>query len=73
MDACDTLRKMLDMSGMSKYGLSKALGKSPTYIANLLRNDGDIGVENLARMAEIMGCKIKLEADSETFEIAREV
>lgn len=73
MDACDALREMLARSGVSMYALSKALGKSPGYIAAVLRHGGDIGAGNLARMAEVMGFRLVLDGSGGPIEICEEV
>lgn len=69
MSSLDALSEMLKRSGMSKYALSKALGRSTTYISTTMQKGGDIGAENLARMAEVMGFRLVLDGKGEPIEV----
>lgn len=73
MNPCDALREMLDRSGVSMYALSKSLGKSPGYIAAMLKHGGDIGAGNLSRMSEVMGFRLVLDGSGDPIEICEEV
>ena len=69
MAPTEALREMLDRSGTSMYALSKAMGKSETYVQSTLRRGTDIGSTNLATMASHMGFKLTLNGMGEPIEI----
>lgn len=69
MDTIAALEVMLERSGMSKYRLSKELGKHPTYIGSTISKGSEIGAANLARMARIMGFRLVLVGEGPEIEI----
>lgn len=69
MTPTEALREMLDRSGTSMYALSKAMGKSPTYIQSTIRQGSNLGAGNLALMASHMGFKLTLNGMGEPIEI----
>lgn len=69
MTPTEAIQEMLARSGISKYALSKALGKSHAYIDSTLRQGSDIGASKLAEMARIMGFDLVISGDGEPIEI----
>lgn len=69
MTTAEALAAMLERSGMSRYALSKAMGKSANYVANTINAGSDVGSQNLARMAKIMGFRLVLVGDGPEIEI----
>jgi hypothetical protein len=65
MDTCACIRYMMEKAGMSGRQLSVSLGKAPTYVGTTLSRNGSVSVENLAKMAEIMGFKVVVEGHGE--------
>ena len=72
MDAPMALDEMLRRRGMSRYALSKKLGKSPNYAQNIIGRGTDVSSANLARMAHAMGFRLVLVGDGEPIEIGEE-
>lgn len=73
MDAIIALEEMLKRSGMSKYALSKALGKSVNYVVNTTGRNKDISTARLAQMARVMGFRLVLVGDGVEIELGEEV
>lgn len=69
MTPTEALREMLDRSGMSMYGLSKAMGRSKTYVQTTIRRGTNIGSATLAEMARAMGYRLVLDGDGEPIEV----
>ena len=69
MTPTEALREMLDRSGTSMYALSKAMGKSPMYVKNTIKQGSNIGSATLAEMASHMGFKLTLNGMGEPIEI----
>lgn len=69
MDTIAALEAMLERSGMSKYRLSKELGKHPTYIGTTISKGSEISAANLAKMARLMGFRLVLVGDGPEIEI----
>ena len=73
MDTTSAIVAMLERSGMSKYALSKRMGKSANYIANTVSAGADVSAGNLAKMAHIMGYRLCLVGDGDVIEVCEEV
>lgn len=73
MDTIAALEEMLKRSGISKYRLSKEMGKHPTYIGTTIGKHSAISAENLAKMARIMGFRLVLDGVGEPIEICEGV
>lgn len=73
METTAAIEEMLKRSGMSRYALSKAMGKAPTYVQNTISRGGSVTVDNLAKMAHIMGFRVIIDGEGESIEICEEV
>lgn len=69
MNATEAIRAMMDASGMTATELSRAMGKSDSYIRTTLANNTSPRVDNLALMAEIMGFELMLIRNNETIRL----
>ena len=55
MGAGDAIRKMMESSGMTAVDLSRAIGRSDTYVSTTLSKGSSPRVDTLAAMAEARG------------------
>lgn len=69
MDVLDVIKAMMKGSGTSAAALSRALGKSRTYIGTTMFKGSDVGSGNLAKMAELMDYQVKVVGRGEEFEV----
>lgn len=69
MKTMDALLRMLDRAHMSRYALSKSIGKSTGYVQSALNRGGDMGCMTLAEMARHMDYKLLLQGHGEKIEI----
>lgn len=60
MNQVRAIEAMMSEAGMSRYALSKAIGKSDSYVNSLIRRDGDVGASVLATLAHAMGYELLL-------------
>ncbi len=60
MGAGDAIRKMMEVSGMTAVDLSRAIGRSDTYVSTTLSKGSVPRVDTLAAMAEAMGFELVL-------------
>lgn len=72
MQTMDALLRMLDRSHMSRYALSKSMGKSTGYVQSALNRGGDMGCMTMSEMARHLGYTLLLRGHGEEIEIGGE-
>ena len=60
MNQVRAIEAMMAEAGMSRYALSRAIGKSDSYVNSLIHRDGDVGAAGLATLAHAMGYELVL-------------
>lgn len=69
MQVNDAIDQMLDTSGMTKAGVSAALGKHRNYLSSTIYQGATPKIDTLANMAAAMGYKLVLVGHGEEIEI----
>ena len=69
MDITDCIRQLVRSSGRSSREVSRAIGRSPTWIASAVSRGTDISASRLASIARACGWRLVLRREDEEMEV----